>query len=88
MLRAVIAPLTLRFTTNATGDIAVIGDTLMIAPAIAPSAVNGQNVVGSKIDNNDLNMAFVDVDRNSTAFDSNSATLSLPTGASVLFTGL
>jgi hypothetical protein len=33
-------------------------------------------------------MAFVDVDQNSSTFDSSSATLSLPSGASVLFAGL
>ena len=87
-LLAVITPFTPRFTTNATGDIAIVGNTLMTAPASDPSAVNAQNGVGSKVNNNDFNMAFVDVDQDSTTFDSSSATLSLPAGASVLFAGL
>jgi uncharacterized repeat protein (TIGR01451 family) len=87
-LLAVITPFTPRFTTNATGDIAIVGNTLMTAPASDPAAVNAQNGVGSKVNNNDFNMAFVDVDQDSTTFNSSSAALSLPAGASVLFAGL
>ncbi len=87
-LLVVITPFTPRFTTNATGDIAIIGNTPMTAPASDPSAINAQNGVGANVNNNDFNMAFVDVDSDPTTFDSSSATLSLPAGASVLFAGL
>ncbi len=87
-LLSVITPFTPRFTTNATGDIAIVANTLMTAPASDPDAINGQNGVGSKINNNDFNMAFVDVDHDSTTFDSSSAVLSLPAGSVVLFAGL
>ena len=87
-LLSVITPFAPRFTANATGDIAIVGNTAMTAPASDPAAVNAQNGVGSKLNNNDFNMAFVDVDSDPTTFDSSSATLSLPAGASVLFAGL
>ena len=77
-----------RFTTNATGDVAIVGNTAMTAPSSDSAAVNAQNGVGSRVNNNDFNMAFVDVDSDPTTFDSSSATLSLPAGASVLFAGL
>jgi hypothetical protein len=87
-LLAVITLFTPRCTTNATGDIAIVGNTLMTATASDPSAVNAQNGVGSKINHNDFTMAFIDVDQDSTTFDSSSATRSLPSGASMLFAGL
>ena len=87
-LLSVITPFAPRFTTNATGDVAIVGNTAMTAPASDPAAVNARNGVGSKVNNNDFNMAFVDVDSDPTTFDSSSATLSLPSGASVLFAGL
>jgi hypothetical protein len=88
ILPGVITPFTPRFTTNATGDITIVANTEMTAPASDPAAINAQNGVGSKINNNDFNMAFVDVDKDSSTFDSSSASLNLPTGATVLFAGL
>ena len=73
---------------NATGDIAIVANTLMTAPSSDPAAVNGQNGVGSKINNNDFNMVFVDVDNDPTTFNSSSSSLSLPAGSTVLFAGL
>ncbi len=87
-LLSVITPFAPRFTTNATGDVAIVGNTAMTAPPSDSAAVNAQNGVGSRVNNNDFNMAFVDVDSDPTTFDSSSATLSLPAGASVLFAGL
>src|SRR5262245_23414430 len=55
---AVNAPCTPRFTINATGDIGIVGNTLMTAPASDPSAVDAQNGVGSKMNDNDFTMAF------------------------------
>ncbi len=87
-LLSVITPFQPRFTMNATGDIAIVANTLMTAPASDPAATNGQNGVGSKVNNNDFNMVFVNVDNDPTTFDSSSASLSLPAGATVLFAGL
>jgi hypothetical protein len=57
-LLAVITPFTPRFTMNAIGDIGIVGNTLMTAPASDPSAVDAQNGVGSKMNDNDFTMAF------------------------------
>jgi hypothetical protein len=58
----------------------MVGNTVMTAPPGDPSAVKAQNGVGSKINNNDFNMAFIDVNQHSTTSDSSSATPSLPAG--------
>ena len=50
--------------------------------------MNAQNGVGQFINNNDFNMAFVDVDSDPTTFDSSQAALTLPAGSQVLFAGL
>ena len=83
-----ITPFTPRFSANATGNIGIIGNTLMTAPASDPNATNAQNGVGPYMNNNDFNMAFVDVDNNSSTFDSSQAGLTLPAGSQVLFAGL
>ncbi len=87
-LLAVITPFTPQFSANATGNIAIVGNTLMTAPASDPNAINAQNGVGPYINNNDFNMAFVDVDNNPSTFDSSQAGLTLPAGSQVLFAGL
>jgi len=56
-LLAVITPFTPRFTMNATGDIVIVGNTLMTAPASDPSAVDAQDGVGSKVNDNDFTIA-------------------------------
>jgi uncharacterized repeat protein (TIGR01451 family) len=77
------------FSTIAHGNIAIIGNTVVTAPASNPNATNAQNGVGSLLDWSDFNpMAYVDVDSNSTTFNSSSATLNMPAGSSVLFAGL
>ena len=86
-LLGVITAFAPRFATNATGDIGIVGNTLMTAPASDPNAVNAQNGVGSYINNNDFNMAFVDVDSSSTTFDSSRAGLTLPSERVVEFSG-
>jgi hypothetical protein len=75
-----------RFTTNAGGDIAVIGNTLETCPSSAASCLNARAGTGSALNNNNFVMERVDVDR--TMLDSSSARLTLPNGARVLFAGL
>jgi uncharacterized repeat protein (TIGR01451 family) len=87
-LLSVITPFTPRFTMNATGDIAIVANTLMTAPSSDPAAANAQNGVGSKVNNNDFNMVFVNVDSDPSTFNSSSSSLSLPAGSTVLFAGL
>src|SRR5262245_39963894 len=85
---AVVTPFTPRFSPNDTGDSAIIGNTLMTAPASDPAAVAAQGGTGSKQNNNNFGMVHVDVDGNPGTFNSSRATLDLPDGASVIWAGL
>ncbi|MGZ4179392.1 MAG: hypothetical protein ACXVUL_01720 [Solirubrobacteraceae bacterium] len=75
-----------RFSTNASGDIAIVGNTLETCQAAAADCASARKGDGSSLNNNSFVMERVDVDR--TMFDSSSARLSLPAGARVLFAGL
>ena len=77
-----------RFSTNASGDITVIGNTLETCQSTAANCLNARAGIGTGgvLDNNNYVMERVDVDR--TGLDSSSAKLSLPAGARVLFAGL
>jgi uncharacterized repeat protein (TIGR01451 family) len=75
-----------RFATNASGDIAIIGNTLETCQSSAANCLNARAGAGSALNNNNFVMERVDVDR--TLLDSSSARLSLPAGARVLFAGL
>src|SRR5262245_25944335 len=83
---AVVTPFTTRFTTNDTGDIAIIANTLLTASGTG--AVAAQNGTGSSLNNNDFTMVQVDIDSDPTTFNSSRATLDLPDGATVLWAGL
>ena len=75
-----------RFSTNANGDVAIVGNTLETCQSSAADCANARAGKGSTLNNNDFVMERVDVDR--TMRDSSSARLSLPAGARVLFAGL
>jgi uncharacterized repeat protein (TIGR01451 family) len=77
-----------RFSTNASGDITIIGNTLETCQSSVANCLNARAGIGSGgvLDNNNYVMERVDVDR--TGLDSSSATLRLPAGARVLFAGL
>ena len=75
-----------RFSTNAGGDIAIVGNALETCQAAAADCANARKGDGSSLNNNGFVMERVDVDR--TMLDSSSARLSLPAGARVLFAGL
>jgi len=80
-----------RFTANATGDILIVGNTAMSCDS---SGVNGvacssaRNGFGSLLNNNDFKSRHLDVDADPTTFNSSSATLTIPAGATVLWAGL
>jgi uncharacterized repeat protein (TIGR01451 family) len=78
---------TSRFSTNDTGDIQIVGNTLMTCPASCPTAQNG-TAAAAALNNNNYNMVYVDVDSDSTTINSSSANLTLPAGSTVLFAGL
>jgi large repetitive protein len=84
----VITPFTTRFTTNAKGDIAAIGNTLMTCPPGNANCAAAQMGTGTLLNNNDFAMVRVDVDSDATTFTSSRAALTLPPGASVLFAAL
>lgn len=84
---AVATPFTVRYTTNDTGDITFAANTLMTAPN-TPDGINAQNGVGTKVNNNNFDMVYVDVDSDPSTFNSSSAALVMPAGSQVLFAGL
>jgi uncharacterized repeat protein (TIGR01451 family) len=75
-----------RFSTNDTGDITIAANTLMTCPTAAANCTAGQ--AGAAQNNNNFNMGYVDVDGDSSTFDSSNSKLRLPSGATVLFAGL
>ncbi len=86
-----VTPFTPRFSTDTNGDIAIVANTLMTVSSNNPDAANIQAGVNnpSGVDNNNLDMVYVNDGSNpTTTFDSSSAQLNLPQGATVLFAGL
>src|SRR4051812_40231405 len=79
---------TQRYNRTITGDVAIVGNTLMTCSSSTScaSAQSGSDLVVRR--NNDYFMGAVDVDGFFGAADSSRATLSLPSGATVLFAGL
>ena len=80
-----------RFSTNTQGDIAIASNSLESCLDALAVCGNVRNAVGGAIpgnNNNQRTMTWVDVDGDPATFDSSSADLTLPAGASVLFAGL
>jgi uncharacterized repeat protein (TIGR01451 family) len=75
-----------RFSTNASGDIAIVGNTLETCQNSEADCATARAGKGTVLNNNSFVMGRVDVDH--TGSDSSSARLSLPAGARVLFAGL
>ncbi len=75
-----------RFSTNANGDIAIVGNTLETCQTSVPDCANARAGLGTVLNNNNFSMVRVNTD--AAALDSSSARLSLPAGARVLFAGL
>ena len=93
-------PLGIRYTSNTTGDIYLIGNTAMTCDPTAP-AVNAGNcanaragtvVAGADLNNNNYSMVFVDetgtLTRTGSSTTATSATLNMPAGSTVLWAGL
>ncbi len=76
-----------RFSTNQRGDFTIVGNTVMTCPN-GGACTNARGGTGGKVNDNDWNMAYVDVDGDATTFSSSSATLTLPSGTTVLWAGL
>src|SRR5262249_14628902 len=77
-------------TTNTTGSIVLIGNTLSTCNTLVAGCTNAQNGtgLGTLLDDNDFTDVNVDVDGDATTFNSSSAVLTLAPGDSVLFAGL
>ena len=76
----------IRFQTNDEGDITSAANTVMTCPAADPLCAPAR--AGGTRDNNNFLMTYVDVDADGTTFDSSTADLTIPAGATVLFAGL
>jgi large repetitive protein len=82
------------YSTNTTGDIVIRGNTLVTCPTAtagcttARNTPGGGNVADATLNNNNWQMGYVDVDTDASTFDSSSATVSLPSGSTVLFAAL
>jgi hypothetical protein len=77
--------------TVTTGNITLIGNTVITASPADPNAISAQSGVGSKVNNADFagKLVHVDVDSDASTFDSTSqAELSIPAGSAVFFAGL
>ena len=86
---AVVTPFTVRYTTDAPGDITFAANTLMTAGSgTATQIADAQNGIGTKVNNNDFTMAYVDVDTDATTWNSSTSALVMPAGSQVLFAGL
>jgi hypothetical protein len=79
-----------RFQTHTRGNIAMAANSLLTCPDSAPTCASARAGSGSSadLDNNDWAMTNVDVDGDPTTFNSSSADLSIPAGATVKFAGL
>ena len=81
-----MTPFTARYTANTTGEVAIVGNTVLTCP---PGAGGCAAVLaGADGRNNDFTMTYVDIDGDPATFASSSADLSVPAGAQVLFAGL
>src|SRR6186713_2100949 len=81
-------PFAARYQTHSRGDLARAGNTLLTCPAAEAGCDTVQAGAGGNRQNNNWTMAWVDADSDADTFNSSTATLSLPAGASVTFAGL
>lgn len=75
-----------RFSTDDSGDIAIVGNTLATCPDLAPGCAQAR--AGAAAQDNVFPMVPVDVDGVASTVNSSRATLQLPPGSEVLFAGL
>jgi hypothetical protein len=83
-------PFAAQFATNVRGGVATAANTLMTCPEAAANCVESRagTATGAALNNNAYGMERVDVDSDPGTFDSSTATLSIPPGASIQFAGL
>jgi uncharacterized repeat protein (TIGR01451 family) len=88
----IVRPFTVRYAINTNGDIAMASNTLLTCPPGSLEAHTGVSCAdvqnGGIGDDNFFDMGYVNVDNDPSTFDSSSANLTVPPGATVLFAGL
>ena len=77
-----------RFSANTQGDITFAANGVLSCVPAESGCLDARNGTGTRLNNNDRVMTYIDVDTDDATFNSSDATLSLPTGARVLFAGL
>jgi uncharacterized repeat protein (TIGR01451 family) len=80
-LKQRVAPTVPSFAANLRGGVAVAGNTLETCPQNQPG---NEVCAGNTYNNNDQNMAYVNVDPGNGRFNSSSANLAIPAGAHVV----
>jgi hypothetical protein len=87
--QAIDTPFTSRFAQTVRGNVSPVGNTLMTCPArVACAAARSGTASGDALNNNSYAMSRVDIDGDASTFDSSSATVSLPSGSTVVWAGL
>ena len=81
-------PFAPRFSQNVQGAITFAANTILTCPNSNADCAAARAGTGSKLNNNQFNMTYVDVDDDPSTFNSSSATITIPTDAQVLFAGL
>src|SRR5262245_18090818 len=79
-------PFSVRYAQTLHGNLSAVCNTLMTCPSAASNCAAARS--GSPYSDNDFAMTYVDVDGDSSTWDSSSATLTLPAGSTVAWAGL
>src|ERR1051325_2384014 len=79
-------PFSVRYAQTLRGNLSAVGNTLMTCPTGASNCAAAQS--GSPYSDNDFAMTYVDIDGDSSTWDSSSATLTLPAGSTIAWAGL
>ncbi|WP_435205374.1 Ig-like domain-containing protein [Micromonospora sp. bgisy143] len=85
-LAALVRTFSPRFQESERGDVVFAGNTLVTCSTPTSQCATAQT--GTTANNNDFNARYVDVDSVAATTNSSSATLTVPTGATVLWAGL
>ena len=83
-------PFATQFAASARGGVATAANTLMTCPEAAANCLESRagTATGAALNNNAYAMERVDIDGDLSTFDSSTAALALPAGATVQFAGL
>ncbi len=73
----------IRFKENITGNVYTIGNSVL-----CPKNRNGECISDTDVSNTSLDLRYIDVDNNSSTFNSSKAKLNIPSGRKTLFVGL